>query len=133
MAVIPGDKQRAYLHEWKHTEKYLRPEYKGSGSPGQTRKKRYLSLFESAESPFTSDAEFDWFLEEPFYQIMRQLLLGQNILREGFTPSIKLAEVKVVVVCPEGNTGYRKVAPGSSMAAAFPGSEFGIDVVRAHW
>ena len=63
---------------------------------------------------------------------MRQLLLGQNILREGFTPSIQLTEVKVVVVCPEGNTDYRKVAPSSRMAAAFPDSELVIDVVRAN-
>jgi hypothetical protein len=124
--------KRAYLLEWKHTEKYLNPEYKGSGREGKTRTGRYLHLFRASDSPFIADADFDSFLEEPFYQIMRQLLLAQKIIRECFTQSIRVDEAKVVVVCPFGNTDYRQVAPGTRMAAAFPNFDSVIEVVRAN-
>ncbi len=123
---------RAYLLEWKHIEKYLRPEFKGAGRKGQTRMERYLHLFKAPDSPFASDAEFELFLEEPFYQIMRQLLLSQKIVQGGFTQSLRVDEAKVVVVCPRGNTDYRRVASGTKMASAYPDSDLVIDVVRAN-
>ena len=49
VALTTGRKRRAYLLEWKYVERYLsaRPEFKGEGPRGETRRLRYAERFGS--------------------------------------------------------------------------------------
>ena len=73
--------RRAYLIEWKYVEEY-RGRYLGDGSKGATRLERYSEAY--AESPFLPDSTpvTAWFYE-PFYQMMRQRLLADRMVRKG--------------------------------------------------
>ena len=59
-------------------------------------------------SAFNPDAvpELDCFLYEPFYQIMRQRLLADRMVRDR---ELDVDEAMVVVVVPEENWAYRAV------------------------
>ena len=80
IAETRAGRRRAYLMEWKYVERYLsgRPEFKGAGSEGDTCRLRYAERYRSPFSSFNQDTapDMDDFLYEPFYQIMRQRLLG---------------------------------------------------------
>ena len=110
LAETTGGKKRAYLLEWKYVEQYLRakPDFKGRGNAGDTRRRRYTELFRAPSSSFNTDAvpEFDDFLYEPFYQIMRQRLLADRMVKQR---ELGVDEAKVVVVVPEDNRAYRIV------------------------
>lgn len=112
--------RRAYLIEWKYCEEYLRPEDKGVGSSGNTRKARYRHLYESPTSSFNGTLPFEDLLLEPFYQLMRMTLLGDRILAEGFTETLRVDDVRVVVVCPAANQDYRLVVPTTPVGRRSP-------------
>lgn len=122
---------RAYLFEWKYSEEYLRPENKGLGPKGQTRRLRYQDLFRRPDSPFNNAAPFDEFLFEPFYQIMRLRLLADRMLREGVGPDLPISDARVVVMCPEANDEYREVVQTTPLSRRFPTLTMVEDVVRA--
>ena len=111
--------RRAYLVEWKYVEQYqaTRPDFKGGGRAGDTRRLRYAELFRASYSAFNPDAVpyLDVFLYEPFYQIMRQRLLADRMVQER---ELDVDEAKVVVVVPEDNRAYRTV--GSDRTATSP-------------
>ena len=122
---------RAYLFEWKYCEEYLRPEDKSAGSKGDTRRSRYKGLFERDASPFLPGMVLDEFLFEPFYQIMRLILLGDRMLHEGVSPSLRINDVRVIVVCPNDNIDYRHVVPTTPLGRRFPTMRTVADTVRA--
>ena len=111
-------RRRAYLLEWKYIEQYLfaRPGFKGTGSSGNTRRRRYGDLFRAESSCFNPEAapELDEFLYEPFYQIMRQRLLAERMVQRR---EFGVDEAKVVVVAPEQNQAYRTVSAGRKTAS----------------
>ena len=125
VAETAAGRRRAYLLEWKYIEHYLyaRPADKGAGKQGKTRRGRYGDLFAAADSAFDSSAvALDDFLFEPFYQLMRQRLLADRMVRER---EMDVDEAKVVVVVPEANWAYRFIALGSKttsplLARRFP-------------
>ena len=130
-------RRRAYLLEWKYVERYLssRPEFKGDGPKGETRRQRYAERFRSPRSSFNLDAApvLDDFLYEPFYQIMRQRLLADRMVQDH---ELGIDEAKVVVVVPENNWAYRTVSDGRTttsplLARRFPELETVKDVMRA--
>ncbi len=96
--------RRAYLLEWKHVEDYSRGRYKGAGCPGATRRRRYADLY--AKSPaFNGKVPLDAWFFDPFYQIMRLLLLADRMVTNR---ELGVSEAKVVVVVPAGNKIYRE-------------------------
>ena len=125
VAETSAGRRRAYLLEWKYVEHCLhaRPTFKGAGKAGKTRRGRYGDLFAAADSAFDSSAvALDAFLFEPFYQLMRQRLLADRMVRRR---EMDVDEAKVVVVVPEANRVYRMVALGSKttsppLARRFP-------------
>lgn len=119
IARIPSG-LRAYLIEWKYCEEYLRPEDKGAGSSGQTRRKRYARLYGESTSSFNQVAPLEDFLCEPFYQIMRLHLLRDRMMAEGVSPNLAIADARVVVVCPAGNVDYRHVVRATPLGLRFP-------------
>ena len=127
---------RAYLLEWKYVEEYLttRPDFKGKGASGDTRRLRYSDRYHAAFSSFNVAAapELDEFLYEPFYQVMRQRLLADRMVQQR---ELDVDEAKVVVVVPEQNRAYRTVADGSKttsppLALRFPQLETVEAVIR---
>lgn len=92
---------RAYLMEWKYTENYSS---KREEDKDATRKKRYHARYTSPTSPFKNGVPFSDWLYDPFYQIMRLLLLGRRMAEEN---ELGVTEAVVVVVCPDGNVEYR--------------------------
>ena len=129
--------RRAYLLEWKYVEQYLftRPDFKGGGKSGDTRRERYGERYRAQFSSFDLEAapELDEFLYDPFYQIMRQRLLADRMVRER---ELGVDESKVVVVAPERNLAYRSVAEGGKktsppLARRFPQLGTVEEVMRA--
>ena len=137
VAEIKTGRRRAYLLEWKYVERYLsaRPEFKGEGAEGDTRRSRYAERYRASFSSFNpaTAPDLDDFLYEPFYQIMRQRLLADRMVEEG---ELGIEEAKVVVVVPEQNWAYRTVSDGRtttspSLAKRFPRLETVEAVMRA--
>ena len=137
LAETTAGRRRAYLLEWKYVERYLstRPEFKGEGPKGDTRRLRYAERFRASFSSFNPATALDLedFLYEPFYQIMRQTLLADRMVEER---ELEITEAKVVVVVPEENWAYRAVSDGNTttsplLAQRFPQLETVEAVMRA--
>ena len=118
VAETSSGQRRAYLLEWKYVERYLRarPEYKGAGTEGKTRRSRYEQRFQGCFSSFdtTLVPDLDDFLYEPFFQLMRQRLLADRMVHDG---ELEVDQAKVVAVVPEENWGYRVVADGKTLTS----------------
>ena len=118
VAETVSGRRRAYLLEWKYVEQYqsTRPDFKGEGRSGDTRRLRYAEPFRSPSSSFNPEAapELDDFLYEPFYQLMRQRLLADRMVQQR---ELDVDEAKVVVVVPEDNRAYRTVGFGRTMTS----------------
>ena len=136
VAETQSGRKRAYLLEWKYAEQYLRtrPEFKGKGKSGKTRRKRYLDRYRAAYSSFNPEVapNLDEFLYEPFYQIMRQRLLADRMVHQR---ELDIAEAKVVVVVPDRNRAYRSVTDGGKTTSPplirrFPRLETVDEVMR---
>ncbi len=130
VARVP-EGRRAYLVEWKYCEEYLRPDDKGLGDSGATRRRRYSALYAAPDSSFNQVAPLDEFLFEPFYQIMRMHLLRDRMLVEGVSPDMPVTEARVVVVCPTANQDYRRAVRTTPLSRRFPQMHTVEDVVRA--
>ena len=137
VAETKSGRRRAYLLEWKYVEQYLsaKPDFKGEGTEGDTRRLRYAERYRASFSSFNSAAvpDLDDFLYEPFYQIMRQRLLADRMVRDR---ELGIDDAKVVVVVPERNKAYRTVSDGRAttsplLAQRFPQVETVEAVMRA--
>ena len=137
IAETVSGRRRAYLMEWKYVEQYLRtrPDFKGEGKSGDTRRRRYADAYRAPFSSFNPETapDLDDFLYEPFYQIMRQRLLADRMVRMG---ELDVEEAKVVVVAPEDNQAYRLISDGRAvtsppLARRFPQLETVEEVMRA--
>lgn len=71
-------KKILYLIEWKYTETYAK-ESKLKGESGQRRFDAYKELLEDNECPIEIN-NFEDLYYEPFYQLMRQTLLGWQMV-----------------------------------------------------
>ena len=126
-------KRRAYLLEWKYVERYLsaKPEFKGEGTAGDTRRRRYAERYHASFSSFNpaSAPDLDDFLYEPFYQIMRQRILADRMVQEH---ELGIDEAKVVVVVPEQNWAYRAVSDGRTTTSPLLAQRFPrLETVKA--
>jgi hypothetical protein len=112
--------RRAYLIEWKYCEEYRNPENKGAGRSGATRRTRYQHLYGAPTSSFNGGLPFDELLYEPFCQLMRMLLLGDRMLQEGVTDSLRIDDARVIVVCPTANHDYRNLVLTTPLGRRWP-------------
>ena len=113
--------RRAYLLEWKYCEEYLRPDDKGAGSSGETRRSRYQNLYTDPASAFNLTLPFDEWLYEPFYQIMRTLLLSDRMLSQGVTEGSPVDDARMAVICPDANVDYLRLVPSTPFGDRFNG------------
>ena len=129
MVAETGNGRRAYLLEWKYVEEYpTRNNYLGNGSRGETRRRRYSSLYSTESSSFSGIAPMDELLYEPFYQLMRQRLLADRMVNEG---ELGVNEAKVIAVVPEDNIAYRGRITSPPLAQRFPNLKTVSDVFCA--
>ena len=103
---------RLFLIEWKYTESYPSKREKKLGSRMDNRLWRYRSFFTRDGSPFTfcnSDVDstfFEELLTEPYYQLMRQTLLGWKMTQDPSRNGQATSFTHIVVI-PHGNTALR--------------------------
>ncbi|MFC1678657.1 hypothetical protein ACFL2T_00355 [Elusimicrobiota bacterium] len=130
-ALVVGETdrgRRAYLFEWKYVEEYSVGESKAGGSPGQTRLRRYRPLYERADSPFKREIPIEEWFFEPFYQILRMILLAERMVRDR---EFGIVDAKVVVVCPMENLAYRRKITSPALRERYPEVLDVGDIVRA--
>ena len=130
IAETSGDR-RAYLIEWKYTEKGGDGDYKGEGRKGEVRWPRYAPLYSSNCSSFgtvNGAVPMNELLYEPFYQIMRNRLLADRVVANG---ELGVSDAKVVVVVPEENSAYRESITSPPLAERFPDLKTVDEVMRA--
>ena len=72
-------KRTLFLIEWKYTETYG-SESKLKGGSGERRLKAYKELLQSEDCPISID-NHEYLYYEPFYQLMRQTLLGWEMVK----------------------------------------------------
>ena len=121
-----GTGRCAYLIEWKYVEEYRR-KYLGDGNAGDTRRRRYSARYAASPS-FKDGIPLDWWLYDPFYQIMRLRLLADRMVERS---ELGVSDAKVVVVVPSDNRPYRERITSPDLAAAFPSARTVAQVVRA--
>jgi hypothetical protein len=85
--------------EWKYVEAYGN-ENKSAGSKGATRKKRYLGLIAQSEYLKQNVLSCCWY--EPFYQLMRQTLWAEQMLKHR-VPGFEAEDYLHLHVIPDMN------------------------------
>ena len=80
-----------YNNQDKSTEDYPGDENKGKGGKGKVRLDRYQNLInDSTQLKSLSDYESSIYYQEPFYQLMRQTLWAEQVVKHRFSDSQKL-------------------------------------------
>lgn len=113
-AVHRGDHKRWLIPiEWKYTEHYYnsdksnedrRGEPKGSNGRGRERVGRYSALIEESPQLKSLDCYYgSIYYQEPFYQLMRQTLWAENIIKHADEETLKAEEYLHIHVIPKDN------------------------------
>ena len=87
--------------EWKYTEEY-NPEDKSFGKSGAIRLERYIALINKSEQ--VQPEYWEWCFYEPFYQLMRQTLWAEQIIRKKATEKVKADNYIHLHIIPQENT-----------------------------
>ena len=109
-----GDHKRWIIPiEWKYTEHYSnsdksnedrRGELKGSNGRGRERVGRYYALIEESPQLKSLDCYYgSVYYQEPFYQLMRQTLWAENIIKHADEETLKAEEYLHIHVIPKDN------------------------------
>ena len=95
------------LIEWKYTESYSSASYKQSRS-GTDRTAIYRHLYDRDDFPLRKDLlpGFDALFYEPFYQLMRQQLLANEMEKQR---ELDADIVSLLHICPAANADFQKV------------------------
>ena len=108
---------RAYLIEWKYTEKYGPSDYFGEGDKGLKRRTIYEPLYYDSSSSFDPNIPMDTLFWDPFFQIMRFRLLADRMVKDN---ELGVCEAKVIVIVPKSNTAYREKITSRPLKDKFP-------------
>lgn len=106
VAFVDGDGRRhLLLIEWKYTEQYRNHRLRGSN---ETRRSRYADELFEPDGPISNGhgLDFDAFLHEPIYQLVRQQMLAWQIEQHngsGFD------RVRVLHLSPSNNRALHQV------------------------
>ena len=93
-------KSKLLVIEWKYTEAYGN-EDKSVGEKGDERKRRYTELINRSEQLCAATHEIYYI--EPFYQLMRQTLWAEQMIREKDNEIIQADEFLHINVIPDEN------------------------------
>ena len=99
--------------EWKYTEHYANfdkskedrhNEEKGSNGKGQERVRRYSALTDASLQLKSLESYYgSIYYQEPFYQLMRQTLWAENIVKHKHIETLKADDYMHIHVIPSGN------------------------------
>ena len=99
--------------EWKYTEHYANfdkskedrhNEEKGSNGKGQERVRRYSALTDASLQLKSLESYYgSIYYQEPFYQLMRQTLWAENIIKHKHIETLKADDYMHIHVIPSGN------------------------------
>ena len=90
--------------EWKYTEAYSDSD-KAKGKPGRTRQSRYNHLISNSGQLVRLEVyRGSIYYQEPFYQLMRQTLLAEQIIAHKDTEVLKADDFVHIHVIPKNNT-----------------------------
>lgn len=114
-AVHRGDHKEWLIPiEWKYVEQYPngdkstedRPgDQKGSNGRGKTRLDRYSGLIDaSTQLKSLQQYQASAYYQEPFYQLMRQTLLVENMVRPGTNERLQAEDYLHIHVIPKTNS-----------------------------
>lgn len=99
--------------EWKYTEEYA-DQSKADGPRGTTRQERYASLVN--DSPQLQHENHSIYYYEPFYQLMRQTLWAEQMIRNRGSETIKADDyIHIHVIPPENHDLLHKIYTCSKM------------------
>lgn len=99
--------------EWKYTEEY-NSEDKSFGKSGAIRLERYIALINKSEQ--VNPEYWQWCFYEPFYQLMRQTLWTEQIIRKKADEEIKADNYMHLHIIPNENKDLlNKTYPCSKM------------------
>jgi hypothetical protein len=113
-AVHKGDKKRWIIPiEWKYTEYYGKKdksnedrngEVKGTNGKGQERVNRYEPLINASMQLKSLDCYYgSIYYQEPFYQLMRQTLWCENLIKSSNVEKLKADDYFHIHVIPSDN------------------------------
>ena len=106
----------------------MKNNYLGNGSRGETRFRRYSSMYSSESSSFNGVAPIEELLYEPFYQLMRQRLLADRMVNDS---ELGVKDAKVIAVVPQENKAYRHHLTSPELAQRFPDHKSVSELFRA--
>ncbi len=100
-------RRQIVLIEWKYTESYSPTSYKYS-SRGTDRTAIYAHLYQRDDFPLNKNLlpSFDALFYEPFYQLLRQQLLAQEMER---AQELGAAIVSLLHISPTANQDFQRV------------------------
>ena len=125
-----GDGKRWLIPiEWKYTEHYdnkdksnedRKKEEKGSNGSGQKRVSSYSGLTDASTQLKSLENYFgSTYYQEPFYQLMRQTLWAENVIKHSNVELLKAHNYLHIHVIPSGNKALLdkkyKVSGGKGM------------------
>jgi len=110
-----GQKQFV-LGEWKYTEEYGEHD---KGIPA--RKENYLDAFNRGELASKGEGLYEALFFEPFYQLMRQQLLAQEMETGDQGREMECDIVTVLHISPTANREFREKDTSPYLRQAFPG------------
>lgn len=96
---------KLFFIEWKFVEQYKYSPSKALGDSGKTRLKIYLPLLLNDKSPIKS-VDLEGLFTEPFYQMMRQTLLADEMIKAKEYGATEFLHVHII---PTGNTELKGV------------------------
>ena len=97
---LKNGRRRVILIEWKYTESYGNKN-KASGNKGAERKRRYAGLIDSSRQ--LSAVTHDIYYYEPFYQLMRQTLWAEQLIRCKDRETVQADCFRHIHVIPPAN------------------------------
>lgn len=103
-----GGGRTVILIEWKFTESYPEPVPFVRRRDGTDRRDTYRPHYEGAASAFAVRPDISAFFHEPHYQLMRQALLAQAMVRAG---DFGADEAVLLHLVPAGNRTLRTTVP----------------------
>jgi hypothetical protein len=99
--------------EWKYTEEYEN-QSKAEGQQGNTRKGRYTSLINDSHQLQSKNQSVYYY--EPFYQLMRQTLWAEQMIRNKGSETVKADDyIHLHVIPPENHDLLHKTYMCSKM------------------
>ncbi len=114
MVAELDDERILLLIEWKYTESYRRGKSRARSQRGTDRIAIYRPLLNRPDCPIrVADDRFDVLFYDPLEQLMRQTLLGWQMVEAGERGANNWHHVLVV---PHGNTGLLTTNPSPELA-----------------